>query len=94
LGSLTLLRRFEDRGEPVARQRVTILLDESRVGAPAVAAALTRPGVKVFQEEYDRDETRTRVIFEVRASTVLDGNEIARGLDGVQGIKQIRIERL
>ncbi|HVU49069.1 MAG TPA: MgtC/SapB family protein [Polyangia bacterium] len=94
LASLTLLRRFEDRGEPVARQRVTILLDESRVGAPAVIAALTRPGVKVSQEEYDRDETRTRVVFEVRASTQVEGDAIARGLDGVEGIKQIRIERL
>jgi putative Mg2+ transporter-C (MgtC) family protein len=94
LGSLTLLRRFEDRGEPVARQRVTVLIDESRIGVPAVIAALTRPGVKVFQEEYDRDETRTRVTFEVRASTMLEGNELARSLDGVDGIKQIRAERL
>lgn len=94
LVSLTLLRPFEDRGEPVARQRVTILLDESRVGVPAVVAALVRSGAKVFQEEYDRDETRTRVTFEVRASSLLEGDEIARSLDGVDGIKQIRIERL
>jgi hypothetical protein len=70
------------------------LLDESRVGAPAVVAALTRPGVKVFQEEYDRDETRTRVVFEVRASSQLEGDAIARAFDSVDGIKQIRIERL
>ncbi len=94
LASLTLLRRFEDRGEPVARQRVTISIDESRIGVPAIVASITRSGVKVSQEEYDRDETRTRVIFEVRASIKLEGNEIARGLDGVEGIKQVRIERL
>lgn len=94
LVSLTMLRRFEDRGEPVARQRVTVLLDESRIGAPSIVKALMRPGVKVFQEEYDRDETRTRVVFEVRASTQLEGDEIPRALDGVAGIKQIRIERL
>jgi putative Mg2+ transporter-C (MgtC) family protein len=94
LASLTLLRRFEDRGEPAARQRVTVLVDETRVSVQAVVAALMSSGVKVFQEEYDRDESRTRISFEVRATKALESYELTRGLEGLDGIKQIKIERL
>lgn len=94
LASLTLLRRFEDRGEPAARQRLTVLVDEARVSVQAVVAALIKSGVKVFQEEYDRDEARTRITFEVRATKALESYELTRGLEGLDGIKQIKIERL
>ncbi|HVZ72944.1 MAG TPA: MgtC/SapB family protein [Polyangia bacterium] len=94
LFTLTMLRWFEDRGEPVARQRVSVIIDEARTDVPALVATLTRPGVKVLQEEYERDEDETRVTFEVRAAAALDGHELARHLDGLDGIKHLKIERL
>ncbi|HEY8926964.1 MAG TPA: MgtC/SapB family protein [Polyangia bacterium] len=94
LATLTLLRRFEDRGEPVARQRVTVSLDEAAMTVADVVAALERSGAKVFQEEYEREETNVRVSLEIRTPTLVENHQIARAMDGLAGVKKLRIERL
>lgn len=94
LATLTLLRRFEDRGEPIARQRVTVSLDESASGVGDVISALERSGAKVFQQEYERDDSRVRVSLEVRTPALVENHQIARSLDGLTGVKHLRIERL
>jgi putative Mg2+ transporter-C (MgtC) family protein len=96
LATLTLLRRFEDRGEPVARQRITVVLDETRSPVPAVVQALTDTGAVVSQEEYERkgDDGSVRITFEVRTPAPVQGHDLARALEGAAGVKQIKIERL
>lgn len=96
LGALTLLRRFEDRGEPIARQRLTVVVDETQTPITAVIDALAGGGAVVSQDEYERqpDDGQARVTFEVRTRLPVAGHELARTLAGIAGIKQIKIERL
>jgi putative Mg2+ transporter-C (MgtC) family protein len=94
LATLTLLRRFEDRGEPIARQRVTVSIDESRSTVADIVSALERSGAKVFQQEYERDDKAARVGLEIRTPTLVENHQIARSLEGLAGVKHLRIERL
>jgi putative Mg2+ transporter-C (MgtC) family protein len=94
LATLTLLRRFEDRGEPIARQRVTISIDESRSTVTDVIGALEHSGSKVLQQEYERDEGRVRVALELRTPALVENHQIARSIDGLAGVKHLKIERL
>ena len=96
LAALTLLRRFEDRGEPIARQRITVITNESPSSITAVAQALTNSGAVVSQEEYERqhDEGQVRIVFDVRTSTPVQSLDLARALETVAGVKRVKIERL
>ena len=94
LGTLTLLRRFEDRGEPIARQRITLVLDESQSSITAIVGALSRSGTKVVEEAYEREGGRTSLTLEVRTPAVIENHDLARAVEGVSGLKQIKIERL
>jgi putative Mg2+ transporter-C (MgtC) family protein len=94
LATLTLLRRFEDRGEPVARQRMTLELDESRSSVVDVVTALTRSGARVLQEQYERDDNRTRITLEIRTPRIVENHELALALAEARGIKHLKIERL
>jgi putative Mg2+ transporter-C (MgtC) family protein len=96
LAALTLLRRFEDRGEPIARQRITVFTDEKESSISSVALALTSSGAVVSQEEYERqhDESQVRIVFEVRTSTPVQSLDLARALEVLSGVKRVKIERL
>lgn len=94
--TLTLLRRFEDRGEPIARQRITLLLDEKLSTLADIVDALSRSGTKISQEEYERSfaDGEIRVAFDVRTSAPLQNHELARVVENEKGVRRIRIERL
>ena len=95
LAALTLLRRFEDRGETIARQRVTVTIDEGAHAVSSVVEALGQKGSVVSQEEYERDaDGRVRVTLEVRMPASVHGHELARAFDAVQGVRMLKIERL
>jgi putative Mg2+ transporter-C (MgtC) family protein len=95
LVTLTLLRRFEDRGEQAARQRITLLLDEGLSPIPTIIEALLRAGAHVSEQEYERTrDVGVRVTFDVRTSKPVDGHQLARALDDAAGVKQLKIERL
>lgn len=95
LGTLTLLRRFEDRGELTARQRITLIVDEARSPIPTIVASLSRIGVTVSEQEYERTPAEgVRVSFDVRTAAPLDSHVLAHALDDAPGIQRIKIERL
>jgi putative Mg2+ transporter-C (MgtC) family protein len=95
LVALTLLRRFEDRREQAARQRITLLLDESLSPIPTIVEALLRAGANVSEQEYELTrDVGVRVTFDVRTSRPVDGHQLARALDAAAGVKQLKIERL
>jgi putative Mg2+ transporter-C (MgtC) family protein len=96
LGALTLLRRFEDRGEPVARQRITATVDESKGSVIALVEALEKAGALVSQDEYERqaEDGSVRVALEVRTAVAVSHHELARSVSSVKGIRQFKIERL
>jgi putative Mg2+ transporter-C (MgtC) family protein len=94
LAALTLLRRLEDRGETIARQRVTVTMDGAQP-VSSVVEALGQKVVVVSQEEYERQEDGgVRVMLDVRTPATVHGHELARALDAVQGIRTLKIERL
>jgi putative Mg2+ transporter-C (MgtC) family protein len=96
LAALTLLRRFEDRGEPIARQRITVITDESLSPISAVADALVKAGALVSQEEYERqrDDGKVRIVFEVRTPAPVQSVDLARALETVAGVKHVKVERM
>ncbi len=94
LVTLTVLRRFEDRGEPVARQRLTVVLDES-LSPAAVREALSRSGAKAIEEGYERQDGRVVLTLEVRTAAGLESHDLADALRPVGGgVRQIRVERM
>jgi putative Mg2+ transporter-C (MgtC) family protein len=95
LAALTLLRWFEDRGEQAARQRLTLVLDESVSPVPSIVDALSRVGATVSEQEYERTRDEgARIIFDVRTAKPVDGHALAHALEGTAGIRQLKIERL
>jgi putative Mg2+ transporter-C (MgtC) family protein len=95
LAALTLLRRFEDRGETIARQRVTVTLEDGAQSVPSIVEALGRRVAVIAHEEYERDaDGRVRVTLEVRTPASVHGHELARGFDDVKGVRTFKIERL
>jgi len=94
LSALTLLRRFEDRAGPVSIQRVTVMVDDANVHE-AVAAALTSAGARLSHDEYERDaEGHLRLTFEARMTGPSRLPELARAIEGVPGVRQLKVERL
>lgn len=93
LVTLTLLRRFEDRGEPVARQRLTVVLDDS-VAPSAVLGALSRSGIKATEEGYERQDGRVVLTLEARTLARLESHDLADALRGLDAVRQVRVERL
>ena len=94
LAALTLLRRFEDRGETIARQRITVTMDGGQPVSSVVEALGQKVSV-VSQEEYERSgDGAVRVLLEVRTPATVHGHDLARVLDAVKGIRALKIERL
>jgi putative Mg2+ transporter-C (MgtC) family protein len=94
LAALTLLRRFEDRGETIARQRITVTMDEGQP-VSSVVEALSQKVSVVSQEEYEQSgDGAVRVLLEVRTPATVHGHDLARVLDAVKGIRTLKIERL
>jgi putative Mg2+ transporter-C (MgtC) family protein len=95
LSALTMLRRFEDRGGPVARRRVTVVVDEALSAGTTIGSALTRAGATFSHDEYERhDDGRVELRFEVRTTGHGDTYDLARALEGVAGVRHLKIERL
>jgi putative Mg2+ transporter-C (MgtC) family protein len=94
LVTLTLLRRFEDRGEPIARQRLTVVLDDA-LSPAAVLDALSRSGVKATEEGYERQDGRVSLTLEVRTASRVESHDLAEALRGMgDAVRQVRVERL
>ncbi len=94
LVTLTLLRRFEDRGEPVGRQRLTVVLEDS-LSPSAVMDALSRSGAKATEEGYERQGDRVVLTLEVRTVARLESHDLADALRGIgDRVRQVRVERL
>ncbi len=96
LVALTLLRRLEDRGEPIARQRISVLLDEKSSPIATITEALGRKGAVLSQEVYEGplEDGNVRITFEVRSPGPVHSYDLARALDGLGGVKHVRIEKL
>jgi len=92
---LTVLRIFEDRGDTVDRQRITVRLDEKRSPVSAVTDALAQRYKVMSQETYEGpfEDGSAQFTFEVRAPSPVHSYELARTLEGVAGVKHVRVEK-
>ena len=54
LVTLTLLRRFEDRGVKITRRRLSLAIDPAQASIPAIVDRLAKLGATLNQEEYER----------------------------------------
>jgi len=95
LVALTLMRLLEDRGDTVDRQRITVRLDEKRAPISSVTAALGRKCKVLAQETYEGpfDDGSVQFTFEVRAPSPVHSYELARTLEGITGVKHVRVEK-
>lgn len=94
--TLTMLRKLEDRGLPIPRQRITITMTDGPNALAAVTETLARSGAVVAQEEYDRlvPAGELRVAYEIRTTKPLPGHELAEAVGRLAGVKQIKVEAL
>jgi uncharacterized membrane protein YhiD involved in acid resistance len=95
LCALTLLRMLEDRGETVDRHRITVRLDEKRSPITVVTDSLKRRCTVLSQEIYEGplDDGTAQFTFEVRAPSPVHSYELAHTLDGLEGVKHVRVEK-
>lgn len=95
LAALTLLRRFEDRGETISRQRISVTMEERAQAVSSIVEALGKKVAVVSQEEYERQgDGRIRVTLEVRTPATVHGHDLARALEAVEGVRALKIEHL
>lgn len=94
LSALTLLRRFEDRAGPVSHQRISVVVDEAKAH-DEIAAALRAIGAALSHDEYERDvDGRLRLTFDARINGATRLVDLARAVEGVPGVRRLKIEKL
>jgi putative Mg2+ transporter-C (MgtC) family protein len=95
LVALTLLRWLEDRGETVDRHRITVRLDEKHTPIASVTDVLGRKWTVMAQETFEGpfDDGSVQFTFEVLAPSKVHSYELARSLEGVNGVKHVRVEK-
>ncbi len=96
LAALMLLRRVEDRRDPLPRQRVAVLLDDKLASVSSVIDAYIRVGAKVSDEELEHivADGSTRVTLEIRTTAMLSNHELAKVVANQSGVREIKIQRL
>ena len=96
LATLTLLRRFEDRGLKITRRRLSLAIDPSRTSIPAVVDRLAKLGATLKQEEYERQAGggQTSATFELRLPAAFDLQTLVDALEGDEAVRGVRIQQL
>jgi putative Mg2+ transporter-C (MgtC) family protein len=96
LATLTLLRRFEDRGLKITRRRLSLAVDPARASIPAVVDRLVKLGATLRQEEYERqaDGGQTRATFELRLPSTFELQTLVDALERDEAVPSFRIQQL
>ncbi|HTB60717.1 MAG TPA: MgtC/SapB family protein [Polyangia bacterium] len=96
LATLTLLRRFEDRGLKITRRRLSLAVDPARASIPAVVDRLVKLGATLRQEEYERqaDGGQTRATFELRLPSTFELQTLVDALERDEAVPTFRIQQL
>lgn len=99
LATLTLLRRFEDRGLKITRRRLLLAVDPrapARASIPAIVDRLVKLGATLRQEEYERqtDSGQTRATFELRLPSTFELQTLIDALERDEAGPTFRIQQL
>ncbi|HLK90835.1 MAG TPA: MgtC/SapB family protein [Polyangia bacterium] len=96
LAALTFLRRFEDRGVRVSRQRLSLTFDPTRTTLAAIVDRLTRLGATVKQEDYERmaETGQTRATLEVRLPATAELQTVLDAIERDEAVRSLKIQQL
>jgi putative Mg2+ transporter-C (MgtC) family protein len=96
LVTLTLLRRFEDRGVKITRRRLSLAIDPARASIPLIVERLAKLGATLNQEEYERQVAgrQTSATFELRLPATFDLQILVDALERDDAVRSVRIQQL
>ncbi|HXT97752.1 MAG TPA: MgtC/SapB family protein [Polyangia bacterium] len=95
LATLTFLRRFEDRGVKISRQRLTLTIDPTRISVAAIVDRLTKLGATVKQEDYERlGDGPTRVTLEIQLAVPADIQTLVDALERDAAVRSLKLQQL
>jgi len=96
LVTLTLLRRFEDRGVRVSRRRLSVTIDSSRSSMAAIADRLVKLGAEVREDEYERmaGGKEARATFELRLPPSLDPQTLVDALERDEAVRTLKLQQI
>jgi putative Mg2+ transporter-C (MgtC) family protein len=96
LMTLTLLRRFEDRGVLISRRRVSLTIDTRQSSLAAVKERVLQLGGTWKQQDYERqaDQPETRVVFDVGLPASTDPQALVDVLERDGAIRAVKIQQL
>ena len=95
LATLTFLRRFEDRGVKISRQRLTLTIDPTRISVAAIVDRLTKLGATVKQEDYERlGDGPTRVTLEIQLAVPADVQTLVDALERDAAVRSLKLQQL
>jgi len=96
LMTLTLLRRFEDRGVLISRRRVSLTIDTRHSSLAAVKERVLQLGGTWKQQDYERqtDQPETRVVFDVGLPASTDPQALVDVLERDGAIRAVKIQQL
>jgi putative Mg2+ transporter-C (MgtC) family protein len=95
LATLTFLRRFEDRGVKISRQRLTLTIEPTRISVAAIVDRLTKLGATVKQEDYERlGDGPTRVTLEIQLAVPADIQTLVDALERDAAVRSLKLQQL
>jgi putative Mg2+ transporter-C (MgtC) family protein len=96
LATLTLLRRFEDRGVRFARRRLSLTVDSSRASMAVIAERLAKLGATIKREEYARSAAggETHATFELSLPAAFDDQALVDALERDDAIRALRLQQI
>jgi uncharacterized membrane protein YhiD involved in acid resistance len=96
LATLTLLRRFEDRGIKLSRRRLSLTIDSARSSMTAIVECLVKLGATVKQEDYERlvDAGQIRATLEVRLPATIETQAVIDALERNDGLRALKLQQL
>jgi hypothetical protein len=95
LGTLTFLRRFEDRGVKLSRRRLALTFDPARVSLAAIVDRLAKLGATVSQESYERAaDGAMHATLEVRMPVPSEMQALVDALERDEGVRALRVQQL
>ena len=96
LMTLTVLRRFEDRGVLISRRRVALTIDTDRSSLAAVKERVLQLGGTFKQQDYERqaDRPETRVVFDVGLPASSDPQVLIDALESDGAVRAVKVQQL
>jgi putative Mg2+ transporter-C (MgtC) family protein len=96
LGALTVVRWFEDRGEPTGRKRVCVVLGEDAKDVGSVSEALRTLGATIDEVEYEKhldDKKHVVVTFNVQCTDKVTMPQMVQAIEAVQGVRRVTVRQ-